>query len=134
VPRGLRSRRGEELFAAIAERECCLHHPFDSFDPVSNSWPAPPKTRKCWPSSKTLYRISGDSPITRALMQAAENGKHVTALSSSRRASTKNETSAGSANGAIWRARRVWIPGSQTHCKLSLVCDKKAIRYGDTST
>ena len=80
MPRGLRRRLGDEIFQTIAKRDIFLHHPFDSFTPVVDLIETAAEDPRVLAIKQTLYRTSGDSPIVRSLITAAEEGKHVTAL------------------------------------------------------
>ena len=70
----------ESVFKTIRRGDILLHHPFDSFDYVVKLVEAASEDKRVLAIKQTLYRVSGDSPIIKSLIKAANNGKQVTVL------------------------------------------------------
>jgi polyphosphate kinase len=68
------------LWDQISQGDALLHLPYQSFDPVVRFFQDAAADPQVISIKTALYRTSGNSPIVKALEQAALNGKHVTAV------------------------------------------------------
>ena len=73
-------RKKETIFDAIKKHDQLLHHPYASFESVADFIQAAAQDPKVLAIKMCLYRTGQNSPIPKALIEASERGKQVTAV------------------------------------------------------
>ncbi len=131
-------RKSQDLFDELRQRDIILHHPYDSYDGVVGFIASGAADPNVISMKQTLYRTSADSPIFRALTDAAQT-KEVTVV-------VELTARFDEASNIKW-ARTLEDAGVQvfhgivslkTHCKLALLVrrdpDGQVRRYAHLGT
>lgn len=71
---------GASIFSVLQERDLLLYHPYESFEPLLRMLNEAANDPDVLAIKMILYRTSRDSQVVDALIRAAENGKHVSAV------------------------------------------------------
>lgn len=70
----------DDIFQVLKGRDILLHHPYNNIDPILELIEKAVEDPNVMAIKMTIYRLAKDSRITKALLRAAENGKHVSVL------------------------------------------------------
>ncbi len=126
TPKSLPPFDKEEIFSAIEQQECLLYHPYESFEPVVKFIQQAASDRDTLAIRMTLYRVGAKSPIVKALIDAAQDGKQVTVL-------VELKARFDEENNLRWAKRLedagahvvYGIPGLKVHAKIAQVIKRK---------
>ncbi len=112
----------DTIFERLHEGDVLLHHPYDAFTPVLELVKQSAEDPNVLAIKQTLYRTGKDSAIVEALVQAARNGKDVTAVVELR-ARFDEEANLGFADRLQEAGVQVvyGVVGFKTHAKMLLV-------------
>jgi len=117
--------KNESIFKILDREDVMTMQPFESFDPVVKFIQDAAKDPKVLSIRMTLYRVGKNSPIVQALIDAANNGKQVTAM-------VELKARFDEENNLIWAkaleeagAHVIYgIPGFKVHAKIAQIIRK----------
>lgn len=110
------------IFSILDTQDVLLFQPYESFDPVVNFIQSAAKDPDVFSIRMTLYRVGKNSPIVKALIEAAENGKQVTALVELKaRFDEENNLHWAKALEGAGAHVIYGVPGLKVHAKIALV-------------
>src|SRR5580658_7352788 len=139
APRQVRvGHDADSMFEAIRRQGHLLHHPYDCYDTVVNFLQTAARDPRVLSIKQTLYRTNSDSPIARALLEAA--GKKEVTVVVELKASFDEATNIRWARSFEDAGVQVFhgVVGLKTHAKLMLIVrqdpDGKIRRYAHLGT
>lgn len=131
---------GGSMFNVIDREECVIDAvPFQGFDPVVKLLNEAAEDPDVLAIKQTLYRVSGDSPVIKALQRAAENGKQVTVILELKARFDENNNINWAVKLEESGAHVIYgIAGFKIHCKALLIVkrnkDMRIKRYVHLAT
>jgi polyphosphate kinase len=123
IPAALSS--GEPIFSILNRHDVLVYHPYESFAPIVELLAASARSEDVLAIKQTLYRVGPDSPVVRALLDAAHHGKQVATLVELK-ARFDEESNLEWARELEREGVHVvyGLMGLKTHCKVALIIRK----------
>jgi polyphosphate kinase len=139
VPRQVHiGRDADSMFDAIRRQDVLLHHPYDCYDSVVHFLETAARDPRVLSIKQTLYRTNSNSPVARALLEAADKKEVIVVVEL--KASFDEATNIRWARSFEDAGVQVFhgLVGLKTHAKLALVVrqdpDGKIRRYAHLGT
>jgi polyphosphate kinase len=131
-------QNSENIFSVISKQDILLLHPFESFTPVVDLLRQAAKDPQVLAVRQTLYRSGANSEIVDALVDAARNGKEVTAVIELRaRFDEESNLLLASRLQAAGAVVIYGVVGFKTHAKMMLILRREngeIVRYAHMGT